>query len=137
MSNESNHKPELSDQARRVTQEGATEPPFSGHLLNNKADGMYHCVVCGEPLFSSDTKYDSGSGWPSFYAAAEEEKIRLIEDNSLGMKRTEVRCGNCDAHLGHVFPDGPEKLPDGRDGTGQRFCINSCALSFSEDNKER
>jgi peptide-methionine (R)-S-oxide reductase len=97
---------------------------------------MYHCIVCGQTLFSSAEKYDSDSGWPSFNAAVDNEKIRLETDSSLGMKRTEVRCGNCDAHLGHVFNDGLKKMPDGRPGSGKRFCINSCALDFSKNGKK-
>lgn len=117
---------DLSDIARRVTQEGATEPAFSGELLEEKGDGMYHCVVCNQELFSSDAKYESGTGWPSFYEAVREGNLTLAPDNSHGLKRTEVRCGSCDGHLGHVFNDGPEP-------TGKRFCINSCALSFEKE----
>lgn len=115
----------LSDKARRVTQHGATEPAFSGSLLKNDQDGMYHCIVCDQPLFSSEAKFSSGSGWPSFFAAINDKNITLTEDNSLDKKRTEVQCGNCGAHLGHVFSDGPQP-------TGQRFCINSCALNFNK-----
>lgn len=123
----------LSEQARRVTQEGDTEPRFSGKLLEKKRDGMYHCVVCGQPLFPSDTKFDSGTGWPSFSAAADNDNLTLTADNSLGMRRTEVRCANCDAHLGHVFDDGPTDEDADVPPTGKRFCINSCALNFSPE----
>lgn len=125
-----NNTNNLSDEAYKVTQEKATEPPFSGDLLKEDRDGVFHCVVCGESLFSSDRKFDSGSGWPSFTAAVDDERVSLSKDTSLGMERTEVTCGNCGAHLGHVFPDGPSEHPDGTPADGNRFCINSCALDF-------
>jgi peptide-methionine (R)-S-oxide reductase len=109
-----------------VTQNGGTERAFTGEYHDTKDPGMYHCVVCGELLFSSDTKYDSGSGWPSFYQPIDPAKVRLIEDRSHGMARTEVRCAQCDAHLGHVFPDGPQP-------TGERFCMNSASLKLDRD----
>lgn len=111
-----------------VTQQCGTEPPFSGRYWNHKGDGVYRCVVCETELFPSDTKFDSGTGWPSFWDAVDKSRIREIEDGSSGMRRIEVRCGNCDAHLGHVFPDGPEP-------TGQRYCINSAALEFEGSEK--
>lgn len=128
MTNKDNNLDHLSEEARRVTQEEATEAPFSGDLLKEERDGMYHCVVCDQPLFPSDTKFKSGSGWPSFYAAVDDGSITLQPDKSLATERTEVRCGSCGAHLGHVFADGPEP-------TGKRFCINSCSLQFSPDTK--
>ncbi len=118
-----------------VAREGKTEPAFVGKYVNTKDDGMYHCAVCDVSLFSSETKFDSGSGWPSFTDPTVAGSVKLLDDNSLGMHRTEVRCTKCDAHLGHVFPDGPKK----NDKTCDRYCINSISLEFKpkkNDSKE-
>ncbi len=113
----------LSPLQYRVTQEAGTERPFSGEYWDAKDDGTYQCIVCETPLFSSDTKYDSGSGWPSFYEALDPDAVVLHEDSTLGMVRTEVTCAKCGAHLGHVFPDGPQP-------TGERFCMNSASMKL-------
>ena len=107
-----------------VLREGATEPPFSGALYHNEAEGTYQCGACGATLFSSATKFESGSGWPSFWAPEDRANVELLEDRSHGMVRTEVRCAVCGSHLGHVFDDGPNP-------TGERYCINSLALNFA------
>jgi peptide-methionine (R)-S-oxide reductase len=120
---------QLTNEQYHVTREHGTEPPFTGEHWNTKAPGVYQCVCCGEPLFKSDTKFDSGTGWPSFYQPADPAKVAEKTDSTYGMRRTEVMCSNCEAHLGHVFPDGPQP-------TGQRFCINSASLRFVEDKKK-
>jgi peptide-methionine (R)-S-oxide reductase len=116
-------KAELGDDRYAVLRMGATEAPWSGELNVVHDDGVFRCGACGTPLFSSETKFDSGSGWPSFFQPLSEDVVALEEDLSHGMRRTEVRCATCDSHLGHVFPDGPQP-------TGQRYCINSLALDF-------
>ena len=123
--NEDYWKKKLTSEQYRVLREKGTEPAFSGELLNNKGEGMYSCAACGTALFSSDTKYESGTGWPSFWEALGKDKVELADDFELGMHRVEVKCANCGGHLGHVFDDGP-------DPTGKRYCINSCALEFKE-----
>lgn len=114
---------ELDLETFAVTREGATERPFSGKYCTLKDDGWYHCVCCGNPLFSSEAKYDSGSGWPSFDQPLDPERIATREDETHGMRRVEILCARCDAHLGHVFPDGPPT-------TGMRYCVNSASLNF-------
>lgn len=119
-------KKKLSPEAYNVCFMKGTEPPGSGKYLHNKAPGIYVCAVCGQKLFASDTKYDSGTGWPSFWDFAEKGSIKEVTDKSMGMMRTEVLCANCGSHLGHVFDDGPKEK------TGLRYCINSLALEFKE-----
>jgi peptide-methionine (R)-S-oxide reductase len=112
----------------QVAREQGTERPFTGENWDSKAKGTYACVCCGEPLFRSETKYESGSGWPSFYEPIEQASVELREDNSHMMQRIEAVCAKCDAHLGHVFDDGPQP-------TGQRFCMNGASLTLDEDDE--
>lgn len=126
MNNKDELKQKLSADEYRITQESGTEAAFSGKYYQNKDSGIYHCICCEKPLFSSEEKYDSGSGWPSYWQAVNDDAVTEITDSSHGMKRVEIRCANCDSHLGHVFPDGPKP-------TGLRYCINSASLDFTPD----
>ena len=117
---------ELPPELRRVAREGGTEAPFTGAFVNNHEKGMYRCAICGTELFSSDTKFNSGTGWPSFSNPANLAQVELKQDSTLGMSRTEVVCKTCGAHLGHVFDDGPEAAG------GKRYCINSICLDFEK-----
>lgn len=122
---ETNWKKKLTSEQYQVLREKGTERPFTSELLKNKESGMYTCAACGQMLFASNAKFDSGTGWPSFDEPSNKENIILKEDTDHGMHRIEVMCKNCGGHLGHVFSDGPTK-------TGQRFCINGCALTFKK-----
>lgn len=119
-------KKELSEEQYHILREKGTERPWTGALLENKDKGVYECAACGNELYSSETKYDSGSGWPSFFDPISAEAVDFEKDKSFGMVRTEVKCGRCGSHLGHIFPDGPQP-------SGQRYCMNSGALKFKKD----
>ena len=119
----------LTPEQYRILREGGTEPPWSGELLGVKDKGEFRCAACGEPLFSSNTKYDSGSGWPSFTAPTDKSAVSELSDSTHGMVRTEVRCAKCEGHLGHVFPDGPG--PE-----GLRYCIYSASLKFDKASED-
>ena len=123
---ENEWRKKLTREQYKVLREKGTERPFTGKYWDNHEKGKYYCAACGAPLFDSDTKFESGSGWPSFYAPVDENKIDTQTDRSLGMTRTEVLCKNCGGHLGHVFPDGPKP-------TGKRYCINSISLDFKKE----
>ena len=128
MANDDKWKDKLNDEEYHVMRCGGTEPPFTGKYYKHNEKGTYNCNACKNPLFSSKVKYESGSGWPSFYDAIDKTNIETREDHSLGMKRTEILCGHCGAHLGHVFEDGPNP-------TGLRYCVNSISLDFKKEEK--
>lgn len=126
------HLKKVNPELYKIAREGGTEAPHSSDLLHVDDDGTFHCAVCNTLLFDSETKFDSGSGWPSFTNPVHKEAVILVHDTSHGMRRTEVRCGNCKAHLGHIFPDGPQKTGGGKNDLGRhdRYCINGISLEM-------
>ncbi len=123
-------KQELTTEQYNVLRNCGTEPPFTGKYYKHDEQGIYYCAACGARLFSSDSKYNSGSGWPSFYEAMDKKAVTEVVDNSFGMKRIEIKCASCNSHLGHVFPDGPQP-------TGLRFCVNSTSLDFKKSSESK